>query len=59
MAAHMLTKSYEIDEAGRWNRSLADFVEDVVIVCRQCGRQQEGRIDEIGSSFVFVRSASG
>ncbi len=57
-AAHMLTKTYEIDQAGHWERRLSDFVEDVVVVCRTCGTQQEGRIDEDGCSFVFLRRAS-
>jgi hypothetical protein len=54
----MLAKTYAIDEYGSWMRNLADFAEDVVIVCRMCGAQQEGRIDEDGSSFVFVRAAA-
>lgn len=56
-AAHMLTKTYEIDDEGHWERRISDFVEDVVVVCRMCCAQQEGRIDEDGRSFVFLRSA--
>ncbi len=52
-AAHMLTKSYEIDRSGHWERILSDFPEDVVVVCHVCGTQQDGRIDDDGPRFVF------
>lgn len=54
-AAHMLTKAYEVDSAGHWTRSLAEFTEDVVVVCRECGADQDGRIAEDGGVFAFIR----
>lgn len=56
-AAHMLTRTYEVDRAGHWTRRLGEFVEDVVVVCRECGAEQDGRICDDGSAFTFVRSA--
>ena len=36
-ATHMLTRTYEVDRAGRWERKIDEFVEDVVVVCKSCG----------------------
>lgn len=58
-AAHMLTRTYPIDGDGLWQRTLADFVEDVVVVCATCGEQQDGRIDEDGGRFAFLRGDAG
>ncbi len=57
-AAHMLTRAYEVDSAGHWTRSLAEFTEDIVVVCRECGADQDGRIAEDEGAFAFIRSAS-
>ena len=53
-ATHMLTKTYQIDERGRWRRRLDDFVEDVVVVCAGCGVEPEGQFDAGDGEFVFV-----
>lgn len=53
-ATHMLTKTYQIDERGRWRRRLDDFIEDVVVVCAGCGAEPEGRFDAGDGEFVFV-----
>jgi hypothetical protein len=50
----MLTKSYPLDEKGRWRRRMGDFVEDVVIVCAACGVESEGSVDAQGEEFVFT-----
>jgi hypothetical protein len=50
----MLTKTYLLDAAGRWQRSIDDFVEDVVVVCAACGAEPEGTFGGDGTSFSFV-----
>jgi hypothetical protein len=50
----MLTKTYELDAAGGWQRRFADFVEDVVVVCASCGAEPEGTFGGDGTSFAFV-----
>ena len=52
-ATHMLTKSYRVDDRGHWERRIADFVEDVVVVCAECGTDLEGRIESAGDAFAF------
>ena len=58
----MLTKTYPLDAAGGWQRRFADFVEDVVVVCAECGIEPSGRFVPAGSfggdgtSFAFVPS---
>ena len=58
-AAHMLTRTYPIHADGQWERALSEFVEDVVVVCATCGEQQDGRVDEDGGRFAFVRGDLG
>ena len=53
-ATHMLTKSYELDGLGRWTRRIADFVEDIVVVCAQCGGEREGRFEASVDEFAFI-----
>jgi hypothetical protein len=50
----MLTKTYHLDASGRWQRRLADFVEDVALVCVECGAEPEGTFGGDGTSFAFV-----
>ncbi len=58
----MLTKTYPLDEAGGWQRRFADFVEDVVVVCAECGAEPSGTFVPAGSfgddgtSFAFLPS---
>ena len=58
----MLTKTYPLDEAGGWQRRFADFTEDVVVVCADCGTEPTGTFVPAGSfggdgtSFAFVPS---
>jgi hypothetical protein len=53
-ATHMLTKSYDVNESGRWHRQLGDFVEDVVVVCADCGAEPEGTFDATDGEFAFI-----
>ena len=53
-ATHMLTKTYPLDSAGCWQRRFADFIEDLVLVCIECGAEPEGTFDGDGTSFAFV-----
>jgi hypothetical protein len=53
-ATHMLTGTYEVDEHGRWQRRLDEFVEDVVVVCTICGEEPVGRFDADAGMFAFV-----
>ena len=55
-AAHMLTKTYKIDERGRWLRRLDDFIEDVVVVCVDCGVEPEGKFAVRDGEFTFSPS---
>jgi hypothetical protein len=57
-ATHMLTKTYEVDAAGRWRRILDDFAEDVVVVCAACGVEPEGSFDAGDGEFIFVPATS-
>ncbi len=50
----MLTRKYEVDERGRWQRRLDEFVEDVVVVCAGCGEEPEGRYEAHDGTFAFV-----
>ncbi len=50
----MLTKTYHIDEDGRWRRQLDDFAEDVVVVCATCGDEPRGRFEADNGTFTFV-----
>jgi hypothetical protein len=53
-ATHMLTKTYPLDTAGCWQRRFADFTEDVVVVCVDCGVEPAGGFGGDGTSFAFV-----
>jgi hypothetical protein len=53
----MLTRTYQVDEEGRWLRSLADFAEDVVVVCSGCGEEPDGRVESADNVFAFVTKA--
>jgi hypothetical protein len=53
-ATHMLTKTYEVSEDGRWQRRLGDFVEDVVVVCAACGEEPQGRFEADDGEFAFI-----
>lgn len=57
-ATHMLTRTYELDDQGRWRRRLADFVEDVVVVCSGCGEEPDGRFESDDNMFAFVPTAA-
>ena len=50
----MLTKTYPLDASGRWERRFDDFVEDVVVVCADCGAEPDGDFADDGTSFAFV-----
>jgi hypothetical protein len=50
----MLTRSYPVDERGRWRRSVEDFVEDIVIVCAACGAEPQGRVHVHDEYCAFV-----
>ena len=53
-ATHMLTRTYEVDLAGRWERRIDEFVEDVVVVCKSCGHEPDGRFEADDGGFSFV-----
>jgi hypothetical protein len=53
----MLTKSYELDARGRWDRRLDDFVEDLVLVCAACGAEPEGDLAAQEGRFEFSPNA--
>jgi hypothetical protein len=53
-ATHMLTKTYSIDEHGRWTRAIDEFEEDIVLACARCGAAQEGGVTSDGETFSFV-----
>jgi hypothetical protein len=53
-ATHMLTRTYEVDGAGHWERRIDEFVEDVVVVCKACGQEPEGRFEADDRGFTFV-----
>ena len=53
-ATHMLTKTYPLDGSGRWQRRFGDFVEDVVVVCADCGAEPAGDFAGDGTTFAFV-----
>ncbi len=53
-ATHMLTKTYPLDASGRWERRFDDFVEDVVVVCANCGTEPDGGFAGDGTLFAFV-----
>jgi hypothetical protein len=50
----MLTKTYQVDRQGRWQRRLGDFTEDVVLVCSGCGAEPQGRFEVADGRFAFV-----
>ena len=53
-ATHMLTSTYDVE--GGWERRMGDFVEDAVVVCKECGREPPGRLEVRDDTFVFVPS---
>jgi hypothetical protein len=54
VATHMLTRTYDVGEDGRWRRKLDDFTEDVVVVCLGCGQEPEGRYEADDGAFAFL-----
>ena len=54
VATHMLTRTYDVGEDGRWRRQLDEFLEDVVVVCATCGNEPDGRFEADASGFAFV-----
>jgi len=57
VATHMLTRTYDIGEGGRWHRQLDDFTEDVAVVCLGCRQEPEGRFEVEDGAFVFLPAA--
>ena len=57
-AMHMLTRTYDIGRGG-WLRRIADFVEDVAVVCKDCGQEAVGHVEVREDTFFFVRKTPG